>query len=321
MEATNRNLGITQFALSLINHDRANESLSPVTLSPIMSAQEHASSMLRFRYFSHMNINGLKPYARYGAAGGKGAVFENIAYCTSSPPMFATANSVTSVLEKLEWDMMYDDAKSKNLHRDNILNPFHNRVSIGVAFDNESVYFVQDFENSYLQIAEPFVPLDHEFMISGDTSVNVEKPNVAIYFDSWPTQIELSRIQYDLKYGGSYAMGDFVGGVFPESEKGRSYYPDSVTVYSSQWSISSNKIFLRFSLSPFVREKGKGLYTVCVSAEGQRTALEIMMVSIPVDCKSCPNCGRTVGLKSRFCSACGNRVIHDELVGNFRNLE
>jgi Cysteine-rich secretory protein family len=315
-----KNQGIVQFALSLINRDRATQSLSPVTLSPISSAQEHASSMLRFRYFSHWNVNGLKPYARYGAAGGRGAVSENIAYFTSSWRMFVSMNSVRRALKKMEWGMMHDDAASDNLHRDNILNPLHNRVSIGVAFDRRSVYFVQDFEDSYVQIAEPFVPRDNEIMISGSTSLEIKRPQITIHFDGWPAQIGLSELRHDPRYGGSYALGDMIGGVFSESEKGR-FYHDLVNVYSSQWSISGRRVFLRFSLVPFVKEKGRGLYTVCMSAEEQGKVLELLMVSIPVDCRSCPGCGRTAGLKARFCSSCGNEIVHDELVRNFRNLE
>ena len=51
----------------------------------------------------------------------------------------------------MQWGMMYDDAESDWGHRDNILNPFHNKVSIGIAYNNNAIYLVQDFEDDYLQ--------------------------------------------------------------------------------------------------------------------------------------------------------------------------
>ena len=42
-----------------------------------------------------------------------------------------------------------------NGHRDNILNSFHNRVSIGVSYDATHVYFVEDFETFLTSLSTP----------------------------------------------------------------------------------------------------------------------------------------------------------------------
>src|SRR5271168_2868739 len=53
---------LINYALSLINKDRATYGLKNVTLSPITSAQQHSESMLQYNYFSHWDIYGMKPY-------------------------------------------------------------------------------------------------------------------------------------------------------------------------------------------------------------------------------------------------------------------
>ena len=58
------------YTLSLINNDRAQFGLLPVTLSNELSGQQHAESMLNNHYFSHWDTYGLKPYMRYTLSGG-----------------------------------------------------------------------------------------------------------------------------------------------------------------------------------------------------------------------------------------------------------
>ena len=100
--------------------------------------------MLQNNFFSHWDTNGYKPYMRYSLAGGKGAVAENIAVMYSHTP------DLEATVAELERIMMYDDAEWDWGHRDNILKPFHNKVSIGIAYDNYNLYFVEDFEDDHI---------------------------------------------------------------------------------------------------------------------------------------------------------------------------
>ncbi len=125
---------LVQYALNVINTNRTNFGLSNVTLSPIPSGQEHADSMLGYNYFSHWDTQGCKPYMRYTALNGTGYVEENIAFestsCVALCP-FTSTGAVEQAINKLEWEMVYNDSKCcQNGHTKNILDPYHNRVSI-----------------------------------------------------------------------------------------------------------------------------------------------------------------------------------------------
>ena len=145
---------LADYALGLINSDRADFGLNAVALSPNEVAQQHADSMLRFSYFSHFDTQGLKPYMRYTLLGGKGAMAENIAYVFNPIPVYTTTSAVEGVLRTLEHEMMYNDSSCcHDGHRLNILTSLHNQVSIGVAYDGSYVYFVEDFENYYVNLA------------------------------------------------------------------------------------------------------------------------------------------------------------------------
>ncbi len=146
------------YTLVLINKDRKADGLPNVTLSPVLSAQQHADNMLKYNYFSHWDVYGMKPYMRYTLLGGKDSMQENVAYtksglsaclgtlCTS----YGNVN-VSAALARLEHSMVYNDsACCDNGHRDNILDPEHNQVSIGVAYNGTNVYLVEDFVDNYM---------------------------------------------------------------------------------------------------------------------------------------------------------------------------
>jgi hypothetical protein len=149
------------YALNLINVDRQTNGLSNVTLSPITSGQQHADSMDYYGTYGHWDVQGYKPYMRYTLLGGTGAVDENVAlnFCraTSNPSdiqvVACNVQTVENAINQSEWAMLNNDSICcGNGHREDILEPLHNRVSIGIAYNTSSdvVFFVEDFENYYL---------------------------------------------------------------------------------------------------------------------------------------------------------------------------
>ena len=146
------------YALSVINKDRAAFGASPLTLSSVGSAQQHADSMQYFNYFEHVDNQGYGPQQRYEMLGGSaGLIGENQGqdYCTTSSndsvevyPASCNIQTIESGIANSEWGMMYNDvACCNNGHRTNILDSSYTQVAIGVAYDstNSILYFVEDF--------------------------------------------------------------------------------------------------------------------------------------------------------------------------------
>ena len=101
-----------------------------------------------FAYFSHWNTQGVKPYVTYTEFGGRDYVKENIAasWCDG----YGCKIEPMELIEKFQHLMVYDDANSSWGHRDNILDPHHTHVNIGIVWDNNSFYFVQHFETKLI---------------------------------------------------------------------------------------------------------------------------------------------------------------------------
>ena len=194
----------------MINSDRQANGLQNVTLSSIDSAQLHAEDMLKNGYVSHWDMNGYKPYMRYTLAGGQGAVAENIAW------QGETGNSVgidvESALKDMEYSMMYNDSASNWGHRDNILNPLHNEVSIGIAYDNNNVYFVEDFINDYISWNQLSVN-GNEVTMQG--TIQTQPSNIkqiGIFYDN-PSPLTVNQLE-QAPYQDGYDAGTYVGSGF-----------------------------------------------------------------------------------------------------------
>jgi uncharacterized protein YkwD len=248
---------LTNYALSLINSDRQSKGLQNVTLSSVDSGQRHADDMLANHFFSHWDTNGYKPYMRYTLAGGKGSVSENIGWVGGT----ISNKNIKSALNISEWGMMYDDAEWNWGHRDNILNPFHNKVSIGITYDSYNLYFVEDFEDDYISWST--LSLFNQVLMQGTilkTGQSISQ--VAIYFDN-PTPLTTQQLA-NSPYKGSYDMGTYVGMVVSPPPSGYQYsQPDEgMLIIANAWNEAGQNFNINFDMSTAFAQCGRGVYTL-----------------------------------------------------------
>ena len=124
------NSDIQEYVLSVINKDRTENNLSPLKLSTNQIAQNYAEEMLSTNNYNHnKNL--------------KSGMSENIAMMRYYKYYYTPEDA----LKLFEYKMMYEDEASAWGHRENILNAYATEVSIGVAFDDQYIYLVQDFIN------------------------------------------------------------------------------------------------------------------------------------------------------------------------------
>jgi uncharacterized protein YkwD len=264
---------LAQYALNLINTDRNQNGLQNLTLSSIPSGQQHSDSMAYFGYFSHWDVQGYKPYMRYTLLGGTGYVAENagLDYCTDSPPDSSLVTPVACTLQTVEdgianseYSMMYNDAACcNNGHHDNILNPFHNKVSIGIAWNpsTSALYFTEDFENSYVELQTPIYS-NGVVTLTGTLSRTLDLNEIAVSYD--PTPQPMTIAQLDATF--AYDPGTSIGAVFAPCPAGYICSPTTgdggVAVYANSWAYSGGDLSVTFSLSDFTQKYGSGVYTL-----------------------------------------------------------
>ena len=277
---------LASYALGQINADRAANGSSPVSLSFNRAAQQHADSMLYYGYFAHYDVQGYKPYMRYSLLGGKGADSENVAYVKYDGTHFTSTASVEQAIKFLEHSMMYNDASCcNNGHRDNILSPLHNYVSVGVAYNGTYVYFDEEFENDYINLnftvtgasaADPYYVTMQGVPIPGTPRPQA----VYIGFDATPSPQTPSQLNGDPR---EYGPGTLDGGVLPPSGPfGCGRFATGTTECADRWTFSTGQAFISFSLAPFIQKYGPGVYTLyLVTGSSTDSSLTTISVFVP----------------------------------------
>ena len=274
---------LVEFTLGLINADRANFSLPAVQLSSNEAAQVHAEDVFNTKQISHWMTNGEKPYMTYTRYGGTGNVHQNVAIAGFSADQYSKCKAgllacepidSMSALKQLEYQMMYDDVSCcDNGHRDNILDPHHTHVSIGIAYDEYYLAFVENFEDNYgLQTAVS----NGSVQITGQLKAGTLK-QIEVHYDLLPTPAAYDQNKKLL----SYSSGKILAAIAPPLPLGYLYkQPAEYRVISaSQWSVEGNSVIVAFPLGPVVRLEGstvaaqQGVYTIYAVVEDNQGRL------------------------------------------------
>lgn len=243
---------LRNYAVTKINEDRARFSLPPLDLSQNTAAQHHAEDILKTKQKSYWTTSGENPYVTYTRYGGVGAVAQNVAV-SGSPGYFADCASGAYPCDKVnpfeqidlhQYGMVYEDADCcGDAQRNNILDPYHTDVSIGIAFDDYTFVMVQNFENNYIKLEKPVAGEFKYFQIIGDTPRG-EIVGINIYRDKIP-----SAATYDQnKASASYGLGEFVTSVAkPGSGEG--------PITADKWTASGQNVEIGFSTKSLIEDR------------------------------------------------------------------
>ena len=277
---------LVQHVLDRVNKDRTDMGLLPVKLSSNEAAQMQAEDVFRTKQISHWTTNGEKPYMTYTQYDGEGSVQQNVAIAGFSPEQYEQC--VTNILvecekieplstiEQLQNEMMYNDKECCNDgHRNNILDPHHTHVSIGIVYDQYYLAFVQNFENNYgLNVDAK----NSEIEVSG-TLLDGQLDHIAIYYDEMPSR-EVYEQNKDLL---SYSAGELVAMVVKPLPPG--YYYESPQGYNlieaNRWDDQRDSVDVSFDLADAVDKDG--VYTLFAQVKDGEEMFDVTSYSVFVN--------------------------------------
>ena len=216
---------VTQYTLDLINKDRNEHGLPTVSLGNNIAAQKHAEEMLANDYISHWGMDGMKPYMRYTLAGGFNYEAENAfilrtLWYGGKDPFYE--RDTKEMLDEAQESLMGSPG-----HRSNILNKWHKKVNIGIAYNKETLALVQQFEGDYIEFSSLPALQGGLLSLSGRTLGGFVVEQVQICYDPLPHSLTLGQLGKTYAYG----LGKPAAFVRPPPPPG-SYYLESVTVFS-----------------------------------------------------------------------------------------
>lgn len=254
---------LRNYTLQLINDDRTQNGLSPVKLSDNQAAQIQAEDILKSHVLSHWTSSGEKPYMVYTDEGGMGAVAQNIAYdgfidsnqC-NDPSIICNKTDPTTYIKNLEWQMVYNDSHSNWGHKENILDPHHTNVSVGIAYDDYYLVLVQNFENNYIHFISPITENSGIVSFSGNVG-QIPIEDINVFYDPLPSP----TLYQEHKNDESYDMGTMVAIIQPPPDNNSFYPPSNQTaLMADKWTGVGNDVDISFDMSPLVTKPG--VYTL-----------------------------------------------------------
>ncbi|MFC1995438.1 CAP domain-containing protein, partial [Chloroflexota bacterium] len=146
-------------------------------------------------------------------------------------------------------------------HRRNILNKWHRKVSLGIAYDKERLDLVQHFEGDYIDFSIRPTILDSNLSMTGNATIGIFK-NVTLHYDPLPQPLSLEKLSAP-PYDNAYGLGEYVGVILSPPSPGY-YYTDLSPndVVAITWDIKSDGSFSIKADASSILGTGNGVYTV-----------------------------------------------------------
>ena len=173
-----------------------------------VNIQRHLDTAMAQALRDDLRVNLLlKPYMRYTLAGGTNYVAENVSgsACQRDP---LGSYIETPVLENLE--ETHDGLMESPGHRDNILDPWHKRVSLGIACDAVTCSVVQLFERDYVDFTATPRLSTGTLHTSGFLSNEFELVQIQIWYDQPPQPLTFGQLGQTFSYGAGQIPLSFV---------------------------------------------------------------------------------------------------------------
>jgi uncharacterized protein YkwD len=257
-----------QYTLDLINQDRKAAGLNPVTLAYNAAAQKHAQDIFDNYYLAHWGTDGLKPYMRFTDEGGLNYEQENSAYSGWYNKTENAANYQPLVVKteiKALHDAMMAEVPPNDGHRRNILNKWHRKVSLGIAYDTKRLALVHQFEGDYVAFYSPPKLNGNILSLSGQITLGGAKlNNVSVAFDPAPQAMTADVLNNSKNPDyHSYGLGQKLCSILPPPPPGQIYSSlPADAILASKWDYTATGQFsIQADIGPALGN-GKGVYTV-----------------------------------------------------------
>jgi len=297
--------------LYLINQDRAANGLSPVTLGDNPAAQKHAEEMLEHSYLSHWGLDGLKPYMRYTLAGGVNYEAENASGIERALGPEGLYGRISPKEELFETQQGWMESEG---HRVNILNPWHKKVSLGIACNRITCAAIEQFEGDYISFRTEPTLSSGRLSMAGRLSGGFELSGVQIWYDQLPQQLTLGQLDttYCYSHGrpvvflrepvppGSYYLeasssfswrpcqSPYDASADTPRLKPSGFVPRSYLVGLDQvpwttadlWQVAGERFNIRADISEALIKHGTGVYTVHIWGENAGEEIVLSNYSI-----------------------------------------
>ena len=181
------------------------------------AGQLHSDEMAINGYLSHWTMDGRKPDQRYNDASGKDAVMENAFVNIEGNAMESSQiNKLplhsSQVFHRYELDQIessfFNEQPPNDGHRQNIINPLHTAVGIGLSFASSfgagvRTACAQEFINHYGEFGDipKQIKPGETFTLKGKLGKGVHLKLIDVRFEAAPTAMTIAELNKTSSYG------------------------------------------------------------------------------------------------------------------------
>jgi len=213
-------------AFEALNRYRVENGVPPVEFIQLKTPLFRVKYLYNHSRLSHYDVEGRHPNYYYTLLdGGAYAAEENLGktWCIGGGICIRNA---TSEAAKHIYRMVYDDAESDWGHRDSLLDPCNNKVSIAVAWDSYNFYIAVYMVGVWTEWIEPPRYYNGVFSFKG----YVYLPPRGVLYDIFIYRDVPTPDNY---YRHSASIGELYAGVLPPDYPGK--YRDIITIWADRY--------------------------------------------------------------------------------------
>lgn len=146
-------LVIKMVQLNLINQSRKKkkQSLLELDIYACRVANKMAISSAKNRYLSHWDLEGMKPYHRYGLNGGVHHVSENAHASWGNEKVNTSYENIIAKMNHGHSRFMAE-RRPNDGHKQTVLDPYHTHVGVGYGVEGDWFSYYEEYVDAYIDI-------------------------------------------------------------------------------------------------------------------------------------------------------------------------
>jgi hypothetical protein len=214
-------------------------------------------------------MQGYNSYLRYTLAGGRGLLAESIQQ-QETPNNALTIDAMASIKE-IYSEIMNNNTGTYPTTKQTMLHPDINKVSIGIAYDKNTLYLVQDYEKDIITWNTINTNNLNQITLQG----TIQNPTttldyIGILYSPTPTPLTAEQLNQK-PLDGNDPTTKYIALIVPPAPSGYDY---DWTMFlplqgeeATTWTQNNNNFQITFNLNNIINNNEKGTYTLVLTTD------------------------------------------------------
>jgi hypothetical protein len=212
-------------------------------------------------------MQGYNAHLRYTLAGGRGLLAESIQQ--HETPNSALTIDLMASIKEIYSEIMSNNTGTYPITKEAMLHPDINKVSIGIAYDKNNLYLVQDYEKDIITWStintNNFNQITLQGTIQNPTTITLDY--IGVLYSPTPTPLTAAQLNQK-PLDGNDTTTKYIALVVSPLPEGYEYDWTTFTLQgyeATTWTQNNNNFQITFNLNNIINNNEKGIYTLVLT--------------------------------------------------------